>query len=207
MKFIILLLITILFIKPSETIAGIIPTHNIYNTSLPDKHKTEYHPADTTESLSTLFIKYGIMLDTTIESIQNSPLYAFIDEWMGVAYRYGGKDKAGIDCSHFAAKLIENIYGLQLPPGSKSQYNLCDPLDIAELKEGDLLFFNTSGSGISHVAVYLGNKRFVHASTSKGVRIDHLEFPYFKRTFLFAGRVDQSKISNRNLTNSEQGAN
>ncbi|MBU6158757.1 MAG: C40 family peptidase [Bacteroidetes bacterium] len=207
MKFFLFLLIAILFIKPIETIAGIFPTPHFYTLTVPHKHQLETPPPNPIESISVLLIKYGILLDTTVESIQNQPLYAFIDEWMGVTYRYGGKDKKGIDCSHFAAKLMESIYGWQLPPGSKSQYELCDPLDITELKEGDLLFFNTSGGGISHVAVYLGNKRFVHASTQKGVRIDHLEFPYYKRTFLFAGRVSTDKTGSRKITDNGQGAN
>lgn len=196
MKLLLLLLMNILFIKPVDTIASPVPD---YRAVMP--------PSDPIESLSPLLIKYGILLDTSVESIQNQPLYTFIDEWMGVTYRYGGNDKEGIDCSHFAAKLMESIYGWKMPPGSKSQYDLCDPLDIAALKEGDLLFFNTSGKGISHVAVYLGNKRFVHASTQKGVRIDYLEFPYYKKTFLFAGRVSPDKTGNRNFTNSGQGAN
>ena len=201
------LLYVILTIFNTTTSAHLLSNPSTTRDYLHPLNNFNPNPPDPIENMSTLSLKYGILLDTTVESIWNQKLYQFIDEWMGVTYRYGGKDKNGIDCSNFAAKLVENIYGLQLPPGSKSQYDLCDPLEVSEIKEGDLLFFNTFGGGISHVAVYLGNRFFVHASTRKGVRIDHLEFPYYKKTFLFAGRISPEKTGLKNASNTSQGAN
>ena len=62
-------------------------------------------------------------------------------------------------------------------------------IKISDLKEGDLVFFNTNGKSISHVGVYLKNHKFVHASTKKGVMISDMNEPYFKQTYVSSGRV------------------
>ena len=59
----------------------------------------------------------------------------------------------------------------------------------SDLKEGDLVFFNTNGKSISHVGVYLQNNKFVHASTKKGVMVSDMNEPYFKKTYVSSGRV------------------
>lgn len=142
-----------------------------------------------TENLSILSIKYGLILDTTIESITNQRLYQYIDEWMDVPYRYGGNDKTGIDCSFFTSLLYEYIYGISLPRTSKEQSLHLISVEEIELQEGDFVFFNTNGNQISHVGIYLGNKKFVHASTLKGVTIDSLDHSYYRKSFSYAGRL------------------
>jgi lipoprotein Spr len=144
-----------------------------------------------TENLSILSIKYGLILDTTIESITHHRLYLFIDEWVGIPYKFGGQNKDGIDCSGFSGLLYEKIYNISLPRSSKEQSANLISVDEKELKEGDLLFFNTNGASISHVGIYLGNNKFVHASTIKGVTIDSLYLPYYRKYFTFAGRFPE----------------
>lgn len=143
------------------------------------------------EDLSPIHFKYAIALDTTAESITNATLYYWLDEWMGVQYQYGGNSKEGIDCSSFSGMLYKDLYGLELPRTSQEQYNISYPVYTDDLTEGDLLFFKTGKSSISHVGVYLGNGRFAHASTQKGVTIDHLEFPYYKKRFVGGGRISR----------------
>jgi lipoprotein Spr len=145
--------------------------------------------SDDIERIPVLLIKYAIAIDTTVESLSNYALYAFIDEWMGTKYQYGGNSRLGIDCSSFSNTLFQTIYGLSLPRTSSDQFLFANPVSEEKLQEGDLLFFKTGGVAISHVGVYLGNGRFVHASTVKGVTIDFLEFPYYKKTFFSAGRI------------------
>lgn len=126
----------------------------------------------------------------------NVALYNFIDEWYGTRYRLGGHDKNGIDCSAFAQKLYEQVFGTQLLRSSVEQFRSCDKIkDHNEIKEGDLVFFqHTYGrrrhkrTRISHVGVYLANNFFVHASTSQGVTISSLDEPYWKRMFAGAGK-------------------
>jgi len=127
----------------------------------------------------------------------NVALYNFIDEWYGVRYRLGGHDKNGIDCSAFAQKLYEQVFGTSLLRSSVEQFKSCDKIiDHNNLKEGDLVFFqHTYGrrkkkrTRISHVGVYLSNNFFVHASTSQGVTISSLNEPYWKRMFAGAGKT------------------
>lgn len=95
----------------------------------------------TTESIATLLIKYALLLDTTVESLSNLPLYQFIDEWIGVPYKYGGNDLSGIDCSSFAGTLYQKIYGLSLPRTSYEQSVQTDPVLEANLKRVICYFF------------------------------------------------------------------
>ncbi|MFN5334551.1 MAG: C40 family peptidase [Bacteroidota bacterium] len=142
-----------------------------------------------TDTYSTISIKYSLILDTTIESISNFSLYHFIDQWMGVPYQYGGNDKNGIDCSSFSGLLYQQIYGYTLPRSSLEQSAHLKVVNESELKEGDLMFFRTNRNQISHVGIYLGNRRFVHASTLKGVTIDSLDHSYYQKRFVSAGRI------------------
>jgi hypothetical protein len=140
------------------------------------------------EDIPTLILKYAILLDTTVETVTNYKLYEFIDQWMGVKYQYGGNELTGIDCSSFSGRLFRDLYDINLPRTSSDQYLYASPIEDEEISEGDLIFFKTSGKFISHVGVYLGNRKFVHASTTKGVTIDDLNFSYYKKTFVGAGR-------------------
>ena len=62
------------------------------------------------------------------------------------------------------------------------------------MQEGDLVFFNTNGRGVSHVGVYLGNNKFIHASVSRGVMVSDLFDNYYLRRFVGAGRIDDKQI-------------
>lgn len=144
--------------------------------------------SSTTESLSSLQFKYGIMLNVAVERLTNVKLLETIDEWYGSKYRYGGNSKAGIDCSAFTGILMTAAYGSTLPRTAREQYATCQRIEKDDLQEGDLVFFNTTG-GVSHVGVYLDNNKFVHASRSSGVIISDLNETYFSKKYIGAGRV------------------
>lgn len=141
------------------------------------------------ETASILQFKYSLLLDVEVEQIQNLNLFKVIDNWFGTRYKYGGTTKDGIDCSAFMQVLFSAIYGITLPRTAKDQYNLARRITKSELKEGDLVFFNTTG-GISHVGMYLQNNKFVHASSS-GVMVSDLDEEYYSRHFIGVGRIDQ----------------
>lgn len=141
-----------------------------------------------TETLTSLQFKYGILLNVAVEQLTNLKLLETIDEWYGTRYRYGGSTKDGIDCSAFACTLMTAAFGLTLPRTSREQYDASQRIDRNELKEGDLVFFNTRGN-ISHVGVYLNNNKFVHASTTAGVMISDLGEDYYAHRYRGAGRV------------------
>lgn len=140
------------------------------------------------EGSTALQFKYAQLLNCNVEMIKNLSLYNFIDEWWETRYRYGGTTKAGIDCSAFTSVLMSAVFGKKLSRTAKDQYNETTKVDKNEMQEGDLLFFNTRG-GISHVALYLGENYFVHASTNVGVTISSLEDPYYSDRFVSGGRV------------------
>lgn len=107
---------------------------------------------------------------------------------VGTKYRWGGASYKGVDCSGLMVLLYKKE-GIKLPHSSKQQYKLGKPVKKSELIAGDLLFFNTRGS-ISHVGMYIGNDKFVHATNrSKGVRVNKLSEAYYKKRFVGARRI------------------
>lgn len=145
------------------------------------------------EIFSPLQFKYAIKLDVPVEKLQNKNLYTIIEDWWGTPYRMGGTSLKGIDCSAFVQTLMLGVFSLSLPRTAREQYVLSESVSMFDLKEGDLVFFNTRG-GVSHVGVYLQNNKFVHASTSGGVMISDLNDNYWGRKLIGAGRVLQSII-------------
>jgi len=143
----------------------------------------------TTKTSGSLKNKYAEKLAVSESDIKNEKLYQFIDDWYGVKYKYGGKDKAGIDCSGLTAALYLAVYKKTISSNTKDLVNEVKKIKESDLKEGDLVFFNTNGKSISHVGVYLQNHKFVHASTKKGVMISDMNEPYFKQTYVSSGRV------------------
>ncbi len=141
------------------------------------------------EKLSSLQLKYALLLNTDVEQVDNHHLFTLIDTWYGTPYRYGGVSKNGIDCSAFVQTLYASIYGISLPRTAREQHKASTEIGRSDLKEGDLLFFNTTG-GVSHVGYYLQNNKFVHAASSGGVSIADLYDDYWSKRFLSAGRVD-----------------
>lgn len=135
-----------------------------------------------------MFFRYAVLLDVEVEKITNRKLFEYINQWWGVPYRIGGTSMAGIDCSAFVKTLSLETYSLDIPRTSREQADFCTEIPREALREGDLVFFNTSGR-ISHVGLYLSNNKFVHASTSVGVVISDLNEPYWAQRFVKAGRL------------------
>jgi len=106
-----------------------------------------------------------------------------------VPYRYGGGDKSGIDCSGFTNKLYQTVYSKSIPHSTKEIYTEISKVDTDHLKEGDLVFFKIENKDVSHVGVYLTNNKFVHATTKKGVMINDLNEPYYKKYYYKGGRI------------------
>lgn len=107
--------------------------------------------------------------------------------WLGTPYLYGGTTRNGVDCSAF----VQNVFkanGINLPRTSREQFRVGIGIPQSQLKPGDLVFFNTLGSGISHVGIYLGNDEFVSA-TRDMVKIQSLKDGYWSRTYRGSRRV------------------
>ena len=106
---------------------------------------------------------------------------AFAQTMIGKPYKYGGASPSGFDCSGLVLYSYKQA-GLALPHNTDKQRAAARPVKVAELRRGDLLFFNQEGKKYGHVAIYIGDGKFVHApSSGKSVRSDRLDSPYWKK--------------------------
>jgi cell wall-associated NlpC family hydrolase len=142
--------------------------------------------------------KYALQLGVEAEALKRqAALLRFVDEWYGVPYKYGGKDKNGIDCSAFSSLLLLNVYGITAGGSAQGMYEQCKTVEVAELKEGDLVFFKIESKKVSHVGVYLMNNKFIHATTRKGVMINDLNETYYKKYFFAGGKLKTTAAANK----------
>ncbi|MFC3339506.1 C40 family peptidase [Paracandidimonas soli] len=118
-------------------------------------------------------------------------------DYLGIKYRYGGNTpNTGFDCSGLVAYAAEKSLGLKLPRRSAELAGIGTSVKRAELKEGDLVFFNTLGRRFSHVGIYLGDSMFVHAPrTGAVVRIESIETAYWKKRYNGARRLEAEHIA------------
>ncbi|WP_019271850.1 C40 family peptidase [Neisseria lactamica] len=117
---------------------------------------------------------------------------------LGVAYRYGGTSvSTGFDCSGFMQHIFRRAMGINLPRTSAEQAQMGSPVSRSELQPGDMVFFRTlGGSRISHVGLYIGNDRFIHAPrTGKNIEITSLSHKYWSGKYAFARRVKKNDPS------------
>jgi cell wall-associated NlpC family hydrolase len=110
---------------------------------------------------------------------------------LGVPYRYGGNTPAtGFDCSGLVRHVFLDTAAVELPRSAHEMARQGVPVAPGELQPGDLVFFNTRGRPHSHVGIYMGDGRFVHAPARRGhVKIESMEASYWQRRFNGARRV------------------
>lgn len=104
---------------------------------------------------------------------------------IGTGYRFGGRNpEAGLDCSGMVAYIVEQVSGTRLPHNAARIADQTRPISMSDLQPGDLVFFNTLKRRHSHMGIYLGEGKFIHAPSSRGsVRIDSLDNTYFAPRF------------------------
>jgi cell wall-associated NlpC family hydrolase len=109
--------------------------------------------------------------------------------YRGVRYRYGGSSRSGFDCSGFTSFVYQRN-GISLPHNAAAQFSQGKRVSSGERKPGDLVFFSTTRRGISHVGIYVGDGKFVHASSGGGrVRVDSLNSGYYAKRYRGSRRV------------------
>lgn len=123
---------------------------------------------------------------------------------LGIEYRLGGNTPAsGLDCSGFVRHVYREALGLTLPRRADEMSTIGTPLTRTQLKPGDLVFFNTLGRPFSHVGLYMGEGRFVHApSTGNVIRVEPLSARYWAQRFEGGRRVP---LSNALLARDQTG--
>ena len=110
---------------------------------------------------------------------------------LGIDYRYGGRSPAtGFDCSGLVAHVYRDAYGITIPAHTGAQSRLGKPIDVRQIETGDLVFYNTLGQANTHVGIYIGDERFIHAPRSgAAVRIESMRSSYWKTRFNGARRI------------------
>jgi len=135
-------------------------------------------------------------------------------KYENVPYRYGGMTKNGLDCSGFVCVSFKDALGVSTPRTSTSLYTWSEKIPLEKAQPGDLLFFKTNGSStISHVGIYLGSRRFIHAASAgpnTGVIYSTLDEQYWRRAYAAAGRVFPEtpgyQTASANASSSEKAA-
>lgn len=120
---------------------------------------------------------------------QSQEMVLFALGLLDTGYRFGGRNpEAGLDCSGMVAYIVENISTSRLPHNAAQIADRTRPIAVSELRPGDLVFFNTLKRRHSHMGIYIGEGRFVHAPSSRGrVRVERLDNRYF------AQRIDGAR--------------
>ncbi|MDK4536396.1 C40 family peptidase [Kingella kingae] len=117
--------------------------------------------------------------------------------FLGVAYRFGGTSPTGFDCSGFMQYIFRKAFAVNLPRTSAEQATIGTPVSRSQLQPGDMVFFRTAGSRISHVGMYIGNDRFIHAPrTGKNIEITSLSSQYWSTRYATARRVKRNNAQN-----------
>ena len=150
-----------------------------------------------TDAVSRFLQEQGLMpqptmLDQVRDKASNLVLSAM--NFLGVRYKFGGTSaENGFDCSGFTRHIFENSIGLVLPRRADEQARSSSLLSVKkeELKPGDLVFFNTMRATFSHVGIYVGDGKFVHAPrTGAAIRVDDMREAYWSKRFTGARRAD-----------------
>lgn len=134
------------------------------------------------------------VISNSIDKASETLMYAL--SLVGVNYKYGGKSpETGLDCSGFVSYVFRQAAGLVLPHNARAISMFGQKIAISELQPGDLVFYNTLRHTYSHVGIYLGDNKFVHASvTGRGVEVVDMKENYWVKRFNGARRMVTSHL-------------
>ncbi|WP_186672509.1 C40 family peptidase [Sporosarcina sp. BP05] len=141
-----------------------------------------------------LLVFASILFSTSIPSMASANsatnLVNTAQSYIGTPYSYGGTTTSGFDCSGYT-QFVFKKQGISIPRTTDQQYATGTSVAKSDLKTGDIVFFNTSGSGVSHDGIYIGSGKFIHSSSSKGVMISSINDPaYWGSRYIGARRVN-----------------
>jgi len=145
-------------------------------------HAVPLHEGKVRHGLARLATRIFVHTDTVAKSLTRSAL-----RFLGTPYVFGGTSGAGFDCSGFVQHVFA-LLGFHLPRTADAQY-YAEARASGGVQPGDLVFFETYESGPSHVGIYIGGGKFVHASSSSGVMVSALSDSYWSARYIGAKRV------------------
>ena len=155
-------------------------------------------PAGANDDLGQLLADKGLLarIDQVRHSVSTtaSELVVTAIGFLGVPYRRGGNTvESGFDCSGFVKAMFEQTVGLILPRRAEQQAAATQKIERADLRPGDLVFFNTMRHAFSHVGIYIGEGKFIHSpKPGAEVRVENMKVSYWNRRFDGARRVQTS---------------
>ncbi|WP_098496645.1 C40 family peptidase [Collimonas sp. PA-H2] len=119
---------------------------------------------------------------------------------IGIHYKYGGNNpENGLDCSGLVRYVFKDAWGVNVPRTAAELSRSGEKIDKQDLKPGDLVFYNTLRRSFSHVGIYLGDNKFIHAPSSGGkVRIESMDLAYWKSRFNGARRINDPEPGSDN---------
>ncbi|WLR43346.1 LysM peptidoglycan-binding domain-containing protein [Bacillus carboniphilus] len=123
--------------------------------------------------------------DNSNQSIDIEKMIEEANKLIGIPYKWGGNTTSGFDCSGFVYYVLNKVTSISRL-SSAGYWSSMKSIDSPE--RGDIVFFNTSGSGVSHMGIYLGDNEFIHSGSSTGVTISSLTSSYWKNCYLGAKR-------------------
>jgi peptidoglycan endopeptidase LytE len=157
------------------------------NSDLFDGNDYEQSLAELTESdtAQQVDLSKNVELKTDNIKMLKSKAYGFL----GTHYRFGGSSSKGIDCSAFVQQVFREM-AVSLPRTAREQFQVGNEVSPGDLQKGDLVFFQTYASFPSHVGIYLGDSKMIHASSrDHKVVISTMNTPYYRARFIGAKRI------------------
>lgn len=140
--------------------------------------------------ISPIFLKEPAVELSTLPSLKTEKLIDIAFDLQGIKYRFGAKGMTGTDCSGYTQRVF-SLLGVELPRSASEQANVGKYVKVDNIQRGDLLFFRTYKKGPSHVGIYLGDGKMIHASTrGRKVMVDDISKGYYSKRYLFAKRVN-----------------
>lgn len=136
-----------------------------------------------------------VTLEECLQEVEDPMARALISEaegWLGTRYVYGGASKQGTDCSGLVMSVFNNVCELKIPRTTRDQVRYCTPVARNKMQPGDLVFFapGKSQESVSHVGLYIGKGRMIHASSSRGVMVSGFDAGYWGERYFTGARVE-----------------
>ena len=157
------------------------------NANLENTIKNQYSNTSLNVGVKKEPASYSDTSSSNVKAGVRDRIIEFARKKLGSPYVWGATGPNSFDCSGFVGYVFKSAASLTLPRVSSAQATFKPKISSMNMKKGDLVFFNTTGKGISHVGIYMGNRQFIHASSgSKRVTVSSLDSNYYSKTFRWA---------------------